>query len=351
MIRKTLTALTLMLMFCLTIFGTAEAARAKAELLNILAYNLDRETVRIQIDYRGKLDPNDINLNASGDTMTLDLDDTAPGRVKRTLGRNIQAKNIIGNVSLNNPDKNHTQLVFSMIIDFDEDGYTASMTPDASGGRNFSRLVIDVVKTKKTPSSQPISGNVSGDLSGHLIALDAGHGGSDNGAIGPNGLTEKEVTLAVALKTERLLQESGAEVLMTRGTDIDVASPYASNGAELQARVDKGYGAEIFISIHCNAFSNPQSNGMETFYNSKNPDSYRLAALLNEELLNYGGLSNRGVKSANFYVIKHSDCPSSLIELGFITNYEEERLLASEEYQDRLAQAIVAAINRFFNGY
>ena len=349
MIKKTLTALTLMLIFCLTIFETAEAAKAKAELLNIFAYNLDRETVRIQIDYRGKLDTNDINLTASGDTMTLDLNDTAPGRINRILGRNIQAKNIIDNVSMNNVSKNHTQLIFSMIIDFEADGYKTTLTPDTSAGRNFSRLVIDIEKTNKSSRSR---GSINGDLSGHVIVLDAGHGGSDNGAVGPSRLTEKEVTLAVALKAERLLAESGAEVVMTRRVDMDVASPNASNTEELGARVAKAtYDAEIFISIHCNAFSNPQSNGMETFYYAGSADSYRLAALLNEDLLNYGGLNNRGIKSANFYVIKHTSCPSSLIELGFITNYEEERLLASDEYQERLAQAIVAAINRFFNGY
>ncbi len=357
MIRKTLTALTLMLMFCLTIFGSAEAARVKAELLNVSAYNLDRETVRIQVDYRGRLDTSDINLTASGETMTLDLNDTAPGRISRILGRNIQAKNIISDVTLNSVDKTQTQLVFSMIIDFDADGYTTKLTTDTSGGRNFSRLIIDVEKTNKAPIT-PISlddplppVSVDGNLSGRTITLDAGHGGSDNGAIGPTGVTEKGVTLAVALKVERLLAGQGAQVIMTRRTDIDVASPYASNTQELQARVDYGNGADIFISIHCNAFSNPQSNGVESFYSSVNSDSYRLAALLNEELLRYGGLNNRGVKTANFYVIKHSTCPSSLIELGFVTNPNEERLLASEDYQERLAQAIVAAINRFFNGY
>ena len=350
MIKKTLTALTLMLIFCLTVFSTAEAAKGKAELLNIFAYNLDRETVRIQIDYRGKMDSGDINLTTSGGVMTLDLNDTSPGRINRILGRNIQAKNIIQDVLLNSADKNQTQLQFVMIIDFDEDGYTAKMTQDTSAGRNFSRIIIDVDKINK--SSSRTRGNVSGDLSGHLIVLDAGHGGSDRGAVGPSGLTQKEVTLAVALKTERMLAENGADVIMTRRTDIDVASPNASNTEELGARVAKApYDAEIFISIHCNAFSNPQSNGMETFYYSGNSESYRLAALLNEELRNYGGLNNRGVKSANFYVIKHTNCPSSLIELAFISNYEEERLLASDEYQERLAQAIVAAINRFFNGY
>ena len=350
MIKKTMTALTLMLMFCLAIFGTAEAAKAKAELLNIFAYNLDRETVRIQIDYRGKLDINDINLNTSGSLMTLELKDTSPGRINRILGRNIQAKNIIGDVSLAVAEKTHMQLNFDMIIDFDADGYTAKMTQDTSAGRNFSRIIIDVDKINK--SSSRTRGNVNGDLSGHLIVLDAGHGGSDRGAVGPSGLTEKEVTLAVALKAERILAENGADVIMTRRTDIDVASPNASNTEELGARVAKApYDAEIFISVHCNAFSNPQSNGMETFYYSGNSESYRLAALLNEELRNYGGLNNRGVKSANFYVIKHTHCPSSLIELAFISNYEEERLLASDEYQEQLAQAIVAAINRFFNGY
>ena len=353
MIRKTLTALTLMLMFCLTIFSTADAARAKAELLNVSAYNLDRETVRIQVDYRGRLNESDINLNASGETMTLDLNDTAPGRISRILGRNIQAKNIIEDVTLNGADKTHTQLVFSMMIDFNADGYTTKMTTDTSGGRNFSRLIIDVEKTNKTPLNMTprVNVNIDGDLNGRTVTLDAGHGGSDNGAIGPTGVKEKDVTLAVALKVERILAEQGAQVIMTRRTDIDVASPYASNTQELQARVDYAGGADIFISIHCNAFSTPSSNGMETFYGTSNSDSYRLAALLNEELLRYGGLNNRGVKSANFYVIKHTTCPSSLIELGFVTNYEEERLLASDDYQEKLAQAIVAAINRFFSGY
>lgn len=349
MIRKTLTALTLMLMFCLTVFDTAEAAKAKAELINIFAYNLDRETVRIQIDYRGKLDSNDINLSTTGGVMTLDLNDTSPGRINRILGRNIQAKNIIEDVTLNSVEKNQTQLQFNMIIDFDEDGYTAKMSTDTSAGKSFSRIIIDVDKINKTGRRRPAN-NGNGDLSGHLIVLDAGHGGSDRGAVGPSGLTEKEVTLAVALKAEKMLADSGAEVVMTRRTDVDVASPNASNTAELGARVAKApYDAEIFISIHCNAFSNPQSNGMETFYYSGNSESYRLASLLNEELRNYGGLNNRGIKSANFYVIKHSNCPSSLIELAFITNYEEERLLASDEYQEQLAQAIVDAINRFFN--
>ena len=71
--------------------------------------------------------------------------------------------------------------------------------------------------------------------------------------------------------------------------------------------------------------------------------------LLNEELAKLGGLNNRGVKAARFYVMTHSKCPASLIELGFITNPREEKLLASNDYQQKLAQAITNAVNRYFN--
>ena len=360
MIRKLFGLLTLTLIFCLAILGTAEA-KPKAELLNIFAYNMDRTTVKVQIDYRGKLDSSDVVLNSSGSLMTLSLNGTSPGRINRIIERNIQAKNIIETVTVNS-DKESTRLDFSMLIDFEQDGYTATVTTreHPNPDKKYSQMIIEIVKTSEgvqgsgTTYQQPRrygnGENVSGDLGGRVIVIDPGHGGSDRGAVGPSGLTEKEVTLSVALKTEEKLLDAGAEVIMTRRTDRDVASPNASNTAELGARVATApRDAEVFISIHCNAFSNPNSNGMETFYYSGSPDGYRLAALLNEELQYYGGLNNRGIKSANFYVIKHTHCPSSLIELGFITNYEEESLLANDEYQEKLAQAIVAAINRFFN--
>ena len=364
MIRKLFGLLTLTLTLCLTILGTAEA-KPQVELLNIFAYNMDRTTVKVQIDYRGKLNPDDVSLESSGSLMTLSINGASPGRINRIIERNIQAKNIIESVTVNS-DKENTRLDFSMVIDFEQDGYTATVTTreHPNPDKKYSQMIIEIVKTgegiqgqgsgtsynPQQPPRRSSGENVTGDLSGRVVVLDAGHGGSDRGAVGPSGLTEKEVTLAVALKTEERLLNAGAEVIMTRRTDRDVASPNASNTAELGARVATApRDAEIFISIHCNAFSNPNSNGMETFYYSGSSASYRLAALLNEELQYYGGLNNRGIKSANFYVIKHTHCPSSLIELGFITNYEEESLLASDEYQEKLAQAIVAAINRFFN--
>lgn len=209
------------------------------------------------------------------------------------------------------------------------------------------RLVIDVFEPQaKKPAAAAVEG-----VEGRTIILDAGHGGSDSGAVGPDGVTEASVTLPVAQKTQAILEASGAKVVMTRTTDVDVYGPNASDHDELQARVDVGLrtpGTDIFVSIHCNAFSNPAAHGMETYYYPKTDADYRLAALLNEELLAAGGRYNRGVKEARFYVMRHSTVPASLVELAFITNPTEEHLLTDDGYQQKLAEAIARGIARYF---
>ena len=345
MIRKFLTTLTLVLFVGLTIFSAAEAAdKSRAELMNIFSYDLNESTLRIEVVYRGEIPSGSVQSSADGNRLTLELSETSAGRINKINGKSIRLTAGINDADVKKISDTQTEITFDLDFQINEGDYSVRVQPSVRAERKFSRLVIDINK----PNVKNLRrGN---GVSGRVIVIDAGHGGSDKGAVGPNRLTEKEVTLAVALKTERLLKDAGAEVIMTRRTDIDVAAPGVPDSTELRARVNKApSNAEIFISIHCNAFTNPKSNGMETFYYNGSSQSKRLATLLNEELLNYGGLNNRGVKSANFYVIKYSNCPASLIELAFITNYEEERLLASEEYQDRLAQAITVAIDRFFN--
>ena len=345
MIRKFLTTLTLVLFVGLTIFSAAEAAdKSRAELMNIFSYDLNESTLRIEVVYRGEIPSGSVESSVNGNRLTLELSETSAGRINKINGKSIRLTAGISDADVKKISDTQTEITFDLDFQINEGDYSVRVQPSVRAERRFSRLVIDINKPNVKSSRR------SNGINGRVIVIDAGHGGSDKGAVGPNRLTEKEVTLAVALKTERLLKDAGAEVIMTRRTDIDVAAPGVPDSTELRARVNKApSNAEIFISIHCNAFTNPKSNGMETFYYNGSSQSKRLATLLNEELLNYGGLNNRGVKSANFYVIKYSNCPASLIELAFITNYEEERLLASEEYQDRLAQAITVAIDRFFN--
>ncbi len=190
-------------------------------------------------------------------------------------------------------------------------------------------------------------------IKGKTIVIDPGHGGSDSGAVGPTGVKEKDVALAVSKKVESLLASSGARVIMTRSRDVDVYAPNATDKQELQARCNVGNRdprAALFVSIHCNAFSNPAANGMETYYCAGSQKGYEAANFINEELAKAGGLFNRGVKTANYYVLRHTSMPATLLELGFVTNYREEKLLRSDAYQTKLANAIVRGIARYFKG-
>ena len=275
-------------------------------------------------------------------TLILELEDTIPGRLRHETKLSGTAVKLIAQ----EVQVQHTQLQLTLTQPVEESNYKVYTLPADKKAKKPFRLVIDIKQSGKT------DGVKTKGVKGRYIVLDAGHGGSDSGAVGPSGYTEKAATLAVAKKTKAILERSGAHVIMTRETDRDVASPDASNSEELQARVNVGLRepkTDIFVSIHCNAFTNPETGGMETYYFPGSQKGYRLAKLLDEELVKAGGLANRGVKDANFYVIRHSAVPASLVELAFITNPREERLLRDSAFQDKIAKAIATAIGRYFS--
>lgn len=276
--------------------------------------------------------------------LVLDLPNTVRGKLAAQIA---QKSAFVSSVQINELEARHTQVRVHLTQAGADCAYQVTVLDPDRRARKPYRLAIDIFKKPQTAPAENVEG-----VAGHALVLDAGHGGSDTGAVGPDGITEASVTLAVTRDVRDILQQSGARVVMTRDADVDVYGPYASDRQELQARVNVGAyspGAELFVSIHCNAFSNPGAHGMETYYYPKTEADERLATLLNEELAAAGGLFNRGVKQANFYVMKHSAMPASLIELGFITNPEEEALLASEGYQKKLALAVARGIGRFFS--
>lgn len=171
------------------------------------------------------------------------------------------------------------------------------------------------------------------------ITVDPGHGGKQPGAVGPTGVQEKNVCLAVALRVRELLRIRGhADMYMTRETDIDVPLSNRLPAAD----------AACYISIHCNAAKDRSANGTETFYRvGGHIDSKRLAEILQRNLLRELRLRDRGVKTAAFQVIRQAKCPAVLVELGFISNHAEEALLESEEGQERAARAIAAGVAEF----
>lgn len=221
------------------------------------------------------------------------------------------------------------------------------------------------------------------------IVLDPGHGGHDPGAVGRNKLREKDVNLSVSLLLREMLQkELGVEVLMTRSDDV-----FVSLASRTKFAMDKK--ADIFVSIHTNASTNRSAKGIETYYLStrSTTDSRAVEALENGVVELYEGAEarkkydaldfilsdmsqtefldfsntmatlvqrnmisgsqgrDRGVKQANFYVLRGAFMPAILIEMGFISNLEEEALLANPEYQERLARTIFEGLKRFKHNY
>ena len=226
---------------------------------------------------------------------------------------------------------------------------------DTSASNNTNRgETVETTPSVTTPSGTTTEPAFTPGLKGKIIALDAGHGGSDTGAIGPTGVTEKGVTLRVAKALQKLLQAEGATVLMTRTTDTEV-SPKKANASdveELQARCDVGNdgNADIFVSMHMDSFTNSTPSGTTGYYYTKGSKaSQRLAQYVSEGVVTALGTGNRGTKSCNFYVVKHTDMPATLVEMAFISNDKEEKLMNSEAGINRAAEGILNGLRRFFS--
>lgn len=212
---------------------------------------------------------------------------------------------------------------------------------------NLDKILTLTILGQKGVISDLLANNI---LSGGKIkiVIDPGHGGSDPGAIGPTGKREKDANLAISLKLGEILKENGIEVVYTR--DSDNVTWSSDTRENLQARVDiaKNENAHYFVSIHNNSASS-YAYGTETYYYGGNEESKKLAQGIQSELIKSTGLYDRKVKTANFYVLKNSDIPAVLVEVAFISNAKEEKLLFSDDFQRKAAQAIADGILNTIN--
>src|SRR5437016_3980138 len=195
-----------------------------------------------------------------------------------------------------------------------------------------------------------------------VVILDPGHGGQDSGAM-CGGLLEKDLTLDVARRVDRLLDTEGIATLMTRLGDGYVS---LADRAAFGNRVDDS----IFVSIHFNEDNKPVASGVETYYaahqinsgstfaswlpffsqtpsNSPKPESQSLAGFIQEALVARTRSIDRGTQAKQFFVIANVTSPAVLIEGGFITNKDELSKLANEDYRDQLAAAVADGILRY----
>lgn len=180
------------------------------------------------------------------------------------------------------------------------------------------------------------------------IVIDVGHGGKDAGAIGINGIQEKDVVLDVALGILRLNEklENPLNIYLTRYTDTLI---YLSDRTKLAKALD----ADVFISLHCNHSDNQNARGIEVYVpkatSQYSNDATWLAFQLQAAFKRNLGFESRGVKFANFQVLRESVdyCPSLLLELGFLSNSDENAYLSNVRNSRVIAQVILKTINQY----
>lgn len=175
------------------------------------------------------------------------------------------------------------------------------------------------------------------DLKGIKVVIDPGHGGSDPGAPSYYGENESAIVMSVGEKLQKVLEESNAEVVMTRAGNETV---------ELDDREAKG---DIFISLHSDAFESNEPTGFTTFY--AHDSQVDLATAINEGLDEHSLLPNKGVQTMPYQVIDQIKYPGTLVELGFLSNDVDDYLLNTEDYQNRLVYGIVEGIEIYVTEY
>lgn len=174
------------------------------------------------------------------------------------------------------------------------------------------------------------------------IFLDAGHGGVNPGAIGVTGLEEASTNLDIVLKLGRILESWGYDINYSRTTDINLS-------LEDRAIMANNWGADYFISVHCNSNENPIYGGTSTFYYKENTIAEDFALVVNNALVRQLELRDIGTFSANFAVLRLTKMPAILVEVAFLSNPYEESLLATNSFRQNCAVGIANGVAEFTN--
>jgi N-acetylmuramoyl-L-alanine amidase len=173
-------------------------------------------------------------------------------------------------------------------------------------------------------------------LEGKTIVLDPGHGGKDVGSTGSHGTYEKDVTLLTALNVRSKLVEQGANVLMTRDADTSISLEDRTELAQTE-------NADLFLSIHFDAFESGDVHGMTTYYTKLQDEE--LAEHIHDELIrNDTGMKDRGVSIGDYHVLRENTKPAVLLELGYMSNPDDEARMQSELFQEQVSTNIVSGV-------
>lgn len=182
-----------------------------------------------------------------------------------------------------------------------------------------------------------------------VIVIDVGHGGWDPGRTGTQGENEKDINLKIALKLQNYLEQSGSVVLITRNEDEALDLNKKIDMKKRKEIINDSQG-DMMISIHQNSFPSSSEKGSQVFYYKNNEEGKELAQLLQERLKSVLDPDNKrqAKENSSYYILKNTKIPSAIVECGFLTHPEEEKLLNTEEYQEKVAWAIYLGIIDYF---
>lgn len=184
-----------------------------------------------------------------------------------------------------------------------------------------------------------------------IIVIDPGHGGEDTGAISQNNVNEKDVVLDISLKLGEKLEENNFKVYFTRKSDKALGNTVRSDIIN-RAKFINARNADIFLSIHLNGSDIESAKGVESYSRFLDEKSYLLAESIQDELSSIEYTKDRGIKETNeksLGILRYTNITGVLLELGFITNSEDEKYLISEEGQDIIIYCILNGILNYFN--
>ena len=346
----------LILLMCLFSFSFNLAAEASGTEITALHWGVSKENVfRVVLDCTG---PTDAQAVLNDDSLMVSVE----GGLKPYVSKDYKVKSdTVDHVELQATGEK-TVLQLPLTRKLASGDYKIFVLKKDPATKRPDRIVIDIANSNS--NFTPVSGteavipstptkptfDIGGGIKGKMITLDPGHGGTDPGAIGKQGTKEKDITLKIAMKVRDYLLDKGAQVSMTRTNDKDVFGPDATDAQELQARVDvaQANDADLFVSIHCNASTNPNIGGISSYFFPKTDYDKIAASAIQDDLTKKFGLDDLGVRQANFYVNKRSSMPTVLIETAFISNQKEEKLLRSNWFQSKMAKAIADGIEDYF---
>ncbi|MHC1718913.1 MAG: N-acetylmuramoyl-L-alanine amidase [Acidaminococcaceae bacterium] len=346
----------LILLVCLFSFALNMIAEASGTEITALHWGVSKENVfRVVLDCTG---PTDAQAVLNDDSLMVSVG----GGLKPYVSKDYKVKSdTVDHVELQATGEK-TVLQLPLTRKLASSDYKIFVLKKDPVTKRPDRIVIDIASSNI--NFTPISGTeavipgtptkptfeIGGGIKGKMITLDPGHGGTDPGAIGKQGTKEKDITLKIAMKVRDYLLDKGAKVSMSRTNDKDVYGPDATDAQELQARVDVAQtnDADLFVSIHCNASTNPNIGGISSYFFPKTDYDKIAAAAIQDDLTKKFALDDLGVRQANFYVNKRSSMPTVLVETAFLSNQKEEKLLRSNWFQNKMAKAIADGIEDYF---